>query len=315
MPILNVMPEGKQYDFASGKNLMEIMLDAGLFIDNACGGKGLCGKCRVRITEGNAGEAGETERGILKAEEIEQGVRLACLAYPASDITIELLQKEKKHDVLASGYMPDFSFEPDIVKVPVTIHKPTLADQTPFENQIIEQVGAEALVGHDGATGYLGFDYTALSESSMLPGEYTAVIHDGKVIALEPGDTAGSLYGVAIDIGTTTVVCSLVDMLTGEELGHASEINAQKFFGLDVLTRITYIKGPVRSCFCARQRRKGFRHRPESRAGSQTLLPAFGIRIHRSGHRGRSICLRSEASGWQRDVHRHRNERRDRSCR
>ena len=240
MPILNVMPEGKQYDFASGKNLMEIMLDAGLFIDNACGGKGLCGKCRVRITEGDAGEAGETERGILKAEEIEQGVRLACLAYPASDITIELLQKEKKHDVLASGYMPDFSFEPDIVKVPVTIHKPTLADQTPFENQIIEQVGAEALVGHDGATGYLGFDYTALSESSMLPGEYTAVIHDGKVIALEPGDTAGSLYGVAIDIGTTTVVCSLVDMLTGEELGHASEINAQKFFGLDVLTRITY---------------------------------------------------------------------------
>ncbi|MBP3898532.1 MAG: DUF4445 domain-containing protein, partial [Mogibacterium sp.] len=47
-------------------------------------------------------------------------------------------------------------------------------------------------------------------------------------------------FGVAIDIGTTTVVCSLVDMNTGEELGHASEINAQKHFGLDVLTRITY---------------------------------------------------------------------------
>lgn len=216
------------------------MLDAGLFIDNACGGKGLCGKCRVKITEGDAGEAGETERGILKAEELEQGVRLACLTYPVSDITIELLQKEKKHDVLASGYMPDFEFEPDIIKVPITIHKPTLADQTPFENQIIEQVGAEALVGHDGATGYLGFDYTALREHSMLPGDYTAVIHNGKVIALEPGDTSESLYGVAIDIGTTTVVCSLVDMLTGEELGHASEINAQKFFGLDVLTRITY---------------------------------------------------------------------------
>jgi len=240
MPNLKVMPEEKLYGFASGKNLMEIMLDAGLFIDNACGGKGLCGKCRVKITEGDAGEAGETERGILKAEELEQGVRLACLAYPVSDITIELLQKEKKHDVLASGYMPEFGFEPDIIKVPVTIHKPTLADQTPFENQIIDQAGAAAIVGHDGATGYLGFDYTALREHSMLPGEYTAVIHDGKVIALEPGDTTKSLYGVAIDIGTTTVVCSLVDMLTGEELGHASEINAQKFFGLDVLTRITY---------------------------------------------------------------------------
>ena len=240
MPILKVMPEGKQFDFASGKNLMEIMLDAGLFIDNACGGKGLCGKCRVKITEGNAGEAGETELAILKAGEVEQGIRLACLARPEGDITIELLQKEKKHDVLASGYMPEFEFEQDIIKVPVTIHKPTLADQTPFENQIIEQVGAQASVGHDGATGYLGFDYTALREHSMLPGEYTAVLHNGKVIALEPGNTADALYGVAIDIGTTTVVCSLIDMLTGEELGHASEINAQKFFGLDVLTRITY---------------------------------------------------------------------------
>ena len=74
----------------------------------------------------------------------------------------------------------------------------------------------------------------------MTPGEYTAVIHSGRVIALEPGDTTDSLYGVAIDIGTTTVVCSLIDMNTGEELGHSSEINAQKFFGLDVLTRITY---------------------------------------------------------------------------
>lgn len=228
MPVMKVMPEGKQYDFASGKNLMEIMLDAGLFIDNACGGKGLCGKCRVRITEGDAGKAGGTERAILKAGEPEQGIRLACLVRPESDITIELLQKEKKHDVLASGYMPDFEFDPDIVKLPVTIHKPTLADQTPFEDQILEETGADS------------FGYEALAEHSMMPGSYTAVLHHGKVIALEPGDTTGELYGVAIDIGTTTVVCSLIDMNTGEELGHASEINAQKFFGLDVLTRITY---------------------------------------------------------------------------
>ena len=48
------------------------------------------------------------------------------------------------------------------------------------------------------------------------------------------------MYGVAVDIGTTTVVCTLIDMLTGKELAHASMINAQKHFGLDVLTRITY---------------------------------------------------------------------------
>ena len=228
MPLLTVHSDNKQYEFASGKSLMDIMLDAGLFIDNACGGKGLCGKCRVRITKGETGPVSETESHILKADEIESGIRLACLVYPESDIEIELLQKEKKHDVLASGYMPDFDFDQDIVKRRVTIHKPTLEDQTPFEDQVLAETGCEC------------FEYEALSEHSMMPGDYTAVIHGNRVVALEPGDTSAALYGVAIDIGTTTVVCSLIDMNTGEELGHASEINAQKFFGLDVLTRITY---------------------------------------------------------------------------
>ncbi len=228
MPLLTVVSEEKQYEFTTGKSLMDIMLDAGLFIDNACGGKGLCGKCRVRITGGDAGRISETERRILKEDEIMQGVRLACLVFPEGDISIEPMQKEKKHDVLASGYMPEFDFDPDIVKTRVTIHKPTLEDQTPFEDQILEETGTE------------GFEYEALHEHSMMPGEYTAVLHNGKVVALEPGNTTDAMYGVAIDIGTTTVVCSLIDMNTGEELGHASEINAQKFFGLDVLTRITY---------------------------------------------------------------------------
>ena len=111
MPLLTVATEQKQYEFNTGKSLMDIMLDAGLFIDNACGGKGLCGKCRVRITGGEPGEITETESRILKDEEKEQGIRLACLVFPESDLTIELLQKEKKHDVLASGYMPDFDFD------------------------------------------------------------------------------------------------------------------------------------------------------------------------------------------------------------
>ena len=213
MPLLTVVSEDKQYEYNAGKSLMDIMLDAGLFIDNACGGKGLCGKCRVRITGGDAGQISETERRILKEDEIMQGVRLACLVFPESDISIEPMQKEKKHDVLASGYMPDFDFDPDIVKTRVTIHKPTLEDQTPFEDQILEETGTE------------GFEYEALHEHSMMPGEYTAVLHNGKVVALEPGDTTDAMYGVAIDIGTTTVVCSLIDMNTGEELGHASRIH------------------------------------------------------------------------------------------
>ena len=228
MPLITVMPEGKTIDYTPGQSLADLMLGAGIFVDNACGGKGICGKCKVRILEGDAGDITETELRILKQEEVESGIRLGCLVNPEGDLKVESLQKEKKHDVLASGYLPDFEFKTDITKMPVTIHKPTLDDQTPFEDQILEQTGAE------------GMDYTALGIDSMKPGEYTAVLHGGRVVGLEHGDTTGRRFGVAIDIGTTTVVCSLVDMNNGEELGHASEINAQKHFGLDVLTRITY---------------------------------------------------------------------------
>ena len=222
------MPAGRTVEFTPGSSLMDILLGADIFIDNACGGKGICGKCRVRILEGDPGSVTETEKDILKPSETDEGIRLACLVFPSSDLTVETLAKEKKHEVLASGYLPDFEFDTDVSKMPVTIHKPTLDDQTPFEDQILDQTGASVL------------EYEALDIDSMKPGEYTAVLQGGKVIGLEHGDTSGRLFGVAIDIGTTTVVCSVVDMLTGEEIGNASEINAQKHFGLDVLTRITY---------------------------------------------------------------------------
>ena len=137
------------------------------------------------------------------------------------------MQKERKHEVLTSGYVPEFEFELDIEKKVIEIRKPTLEDQTPFEDQVKEQVGRE-------------LNFATLKSARFVPGKVTVVIHGNDVIQIEQGDTSDVLYGVAIDIGTTTVVCTLINMLTGEELAHASMINAQKHFGLDVLTRITY---------------------------------------------------------------------------
>ena len=72
MPKMTVMPEGKEYGFASGKNLMEIMLDTGLFIDNACGGNGLCGKCRVRITEVTPEKPERPNAGSLRLRNLDK---------------------------------------------------------------------------------------------------------------------------------------------------------------------------------------------------------------------------------------------------
>ena len=228
MPVIKVNPSGETFEYTAGTTLLELLLAKKYFVDNPCNGKGVCGKCRVKITGGNIEEPSATEVKLLSDAELKTGIRLSCLIKPTEDLEVELLQKERKHEVLTSGYVPEFKFDTDIKKQVIEIRKPTLSDQTPYEDQIKEQTGASDV------------SFTALKAAAFQPGAATAVIHNNEVVGIEEGDTADKLYGVAIDIGTTTVVCALIDMLTGKELSNASMINAQKHFGLDVLTRITY---------------------------------------------------------------------------
>ena len=169
MPEIRIRGTGEMIACESGDGLLQTLLARGVFVDNPCNGTGVCGKCKVRVLgseeekNGAVSEMTETERRLLKPEEIVGGVRLSCMTKVYGDIQVELLQKERRHRVLTGGYMPQF-------------------EQDAF----------------DGG------------------------------------------YGVAVDIGTTTVAMALIDLATGEEVADASDINAQKHFGLDVLTRITY---------------------------------------------------------------------------
>lgn len=228
MPVIKVNPSGKTFEYEAGATLLELLLKEKCFVDNPCNGKGVCGKCRVKIVSGNVKEPTATELKVLSEAELKTGIRLSCLVKPEEDLIVELLQKERKHEVLTSGYVPEFEFDTDIKKQVIAIRKPTLSDQTPYEDQIKEQTGASKVT------------LKVLQSAVFRRGTVTAVIVGDEVAGVESGDTSDKLYGVAIDIGTTTVVCALIDMMTGKELANASMINAQKHFGLDVLTRITY---------------------------------------------------------------------------
>ena len=163
MARIEIVNDGTVRECAEGANLLAELLRASAFVDNPCNGTGVCGKCKVRIVDGEVSKVSATEQKLLSREELAQGIRLACMTCVSGDIQVELLQKERKHKVLTEGYVPEFARDE-----------------------------------HD----------------------------EG--------------YGVAIDIGTTTVVTSLVELASGREITSASMINAQKHFGLDVLTRITY---------------------------------------------------------------------------
>ena len=164
MPILHIPQSGQTISCADGENLLRALRGTDVLIENPCGGAGVCGKCRIKIISGTPSALTDEEQTFLKPEEIERGIRLACMVQVEGDLVLELPQKEQGSKVLTHGYLPDFEKDPSL---------------------------------------------------------------DG--------------LGVAVDIGTTTVVAALIDLKTGEELASASEINAQKQFGLDVLTRITYL--------------------------------------------------------------------------
>lgn len=228
MPKIFIKEQNRTLKYKQGDNLLEILLKNEIFVDNPCNGKGLCGKCKVRILEGNLPTMLDAEAKFLKKEEINTGVRLSCLVLPMEDIIIELMQKERKHEVLTTGYIPKFDYKPSIHKEVFEIKKPTLDNQISFEDSICNTFGIEKL------------DLWILQQHRITDEKVTGVFNCEDLIGIESGDTTDTIYGVAIDIGTTTVVTSLVDMNSGMEVAIASMINPQKKFGLDVLTRITY---------------------------------------------------------------------------
>lgn len=228
MPDIIIKNTNSSFNYSFGKNLLDILLENNIFIDNPCNGKGSCGKCKVKILDGNLPKISETELKFLTEDEISNGIRLSCLISPSDDLVIETVHKERKHKILTTGYTPKFEFKPSITKRTFEIEKPSLQNQIPFEDALLKGLSIHEI------------NPFILSNTDVFDGLATAVFSDDTLISIERADTTNTIYGIAIDIGTTTVAAELVDMITGKELGSSSIINPQKKFGLDVLTRITY---------------------------------------------------------------------------
>lgn len=227
MPKVIIKNLKKEIEFEKGKNLMKILLDNDIFIDNPCNGNGTCGKCKIKLLGEFSTHISNTQKKFLSREEIDEGILLSCLLEPEDDIVIETLSIEKDHKILKTGYLPNFENKPSIVKKVALVEKASLENQSSFEDLICRAFETDDI------------DFNLL-KVEKTDGLMTGVFRDEKLIEVESGDTREDLYGLAIDIGTTTVVASLVDLNSGKEIMIDSMINPQKKYGLDVLTRITY---------------------------------------------------------------------------
>ena len=218
--------------------LMDILTDAGVFLESVCGGQGTCGKCKVRVLSGQV-----TDGQGNPAEPENDGSYLACRVYPLGQV---VLADITQRGVTAKGEIGriHISLEdraPVLSKSVVRPTYPTLAQNYSLQEMISNVNELQSQEKQD-------LHITALRDMALLAQTKTesyTLIHLGDhVTAVEGGDTSSVLYGVAFDIGSTTVAGMLMDMNRGEAVAAAAETNPQSAYGADVISRIKAAEKP-----------------------------------------------------------------------
>jgi len=207
----------------------------GLAIDSTCGGRGTCGKCKVRVIQGSA-PIREADRKFLTESELHDGWRLSCRAVLHSDCVVEVPRLMGNPKAALLGYGHHVILNPNVAKVFLQLAEPNLEDQQADLARVHAALEQEGYDVHSN----LALWRTLPSLLRANDFRVTAVIVGDELIALEPGDTRDKKYGLAVDIGTTTVVAAIVNLNTGAVEAVKSELNRQAAFGADVISRISH---------------------------------------------------------------------------
>jgi uncharacterized 2Fe-2S/4Fe-4S cluster protein (DUF4445 family) len=204
----------------------------GVAIDSTCGGHGTCKKCRVRVVSGDAPVTTVDPRAF-STEELRSGWRLACRATAFEDLTVEVPPLQTRPKAALAGVGRHVILRPAVQKRYLELAEPTLEDQTSdLERVLAAMDDVEPRVPLDLVRG-LG---RTLRDADW---KVTAVLVDDLLTGVEPGDTSGRRHAIAFDLGTTTVVATLLDLETGQPKAVRSVLNSQQPFGADVISRIS----------------------------------------------------------------------------
>ena len=236
---IRFLPSGREIEISAEQNMLEAAAAAGLYVDAPCGGKGKCGKCRVRLVEGALSPPTEEESSFLGHTAIQQGLRLACRARPESDCAVFL---PDEYILKQAGPLKTFGATAVTVRPAVKAYRLKVSGKQEGKdalwNEIILRLRDRFGLADVGGTPR-GLNLPS-GEGKPEPMDITVrVWMDREVIQVVSSRNDRSL-GVAADIGTTTVAIYLCDLETGEVLATGSFTNPQIVFGADVISRIHY---------------------------------------------------------------------------
>jgi len=204
----------------------------GIAIDSTCGGHGTCKKCRIRFKADPPVPTSLDLRAYTPAE-IKDGWRLACRTPANTDADVEVPPLVTRPKAATVGVGRQVILRPAIRKRYLELAEPSLTDQVSDLERVLAELTDVGTAADLAVLRNLG---GTLRASDF---KVTAVVADETLIAVEPGDTTGRSFGLAFDLGTTTVVATLLDLNTGTPAAVESMLNKQQPFGADVIARIS----------------------------------------------------------------------------
>ena len=221
----------RQVSVPSGVSLFEAASWNGIAIDSTCGGHGTCKKCKVKIE--NPAIPTSLDSRAFNAEELREGWRLACVQKAVVDTAVDVPPLTTRPKAATVGVGRQVILRPAVQKRYIELVEPTLHDQRTDIERVRDEISdIEPRAGLE----VLRLLPTVLRKSNF---KVTAVLIDDEIIDIEPGDTTSTRYAIAYDLGTTTVVATLLDLSTGTPVAVASMLNKQQPFGADVISRIS----------------------------------------------------------------------------
>jgi len=260
---VHFIPSGRSARVPKGTDILHAAISSGVYINSSCGGEGVCGRCKVIVQRGDI----KTEpSGRISKEERRKGYVLACRTTVHSDLEVEIplesrlekqqiLTEEAKVDRLTGLYTEGVDIEstkgvkedllthsPLSTKLYLKLPPPTLQDSV----SDLERVYREIRRQEDIPLMQAGLSNVKKLGRLLRESNWNITVTLGKrngtveVVLTEPGDTSSRNFGIALDIGTTTIVCQLVNLNNGEVMGTKASYNPQASFGEDVITRIIY---------------------------------------------------------------------------
>jgi len=252
---VTIKNQKKAVKASKGSDLLSVLVKAGIILNAACGGDGICGKCKVII---RSGEFRAEESKLIKEADRKKGIVLACQAIIEGDLEVEIPKESSQaHEKISheseeftKGIIlkreGEFPISPLVRKIYIELPSPTLDDNVSdverIEREIRSRLDHLMLSARLSSVKHLS---EMIRESDF---KVTVVLGykagEVEMLTVEPGDTTKANYGFAFDIGTTTVVGQLIDLNTREILGTRIAFNKQSVYGSDVITRIVHGSDP-----------------------------------------------------------------------